>query len=536
MIDVEVPYQFDVLPWDLFQNSPFVQQYYFQTSQLLNVYPELEFEYNIQKLLENRKGFGSENRKILVDAFQKTIKIPVHSKVNENLKSLLADTAVTVTTGQQIHPFLGPWLVVYKIVSAIRLAQHYQQLYTNHQFIPVFWMASEDHDVEEVRKWKIGNQEFSAQWPQNQITDNLPTQEILNQIGPLQLANANQFVLDFIDHCHHEKYLSQAIANLIYQYFGEHGILVLNPNQKNLKIMAKGMFLYDLLEGGFEKPLQENKEKLKSIGLKPPIGTRRQNCFFISTNLSRHRIDYNSQTTTFEIDDAKPLFNQDCAEEWITENITQLSANALLRPVYQETILPNIAYIGGMGELAYWTQSQALIRKLYGFAPVFRLRDSYTLIDNKTNAWLQKREFSATELLGKKKKEIEEWYINKKLESIGIQDAQYNVEKSINFVNNVLYRSKSDDLAQLKKLGAEYAQKTKASMEAIRMKWLENTENQIELEKLMKLWESDFNVEKPQDKMKYITEFPNISIKLLINQLVRRLPVVETGQNCYVVV
>ena len=127
--------------------------------------------YSLQAAMEGKKDFSSEKRLALSHQLKKQYahlpdNKPENAKVLQNIELLTQANTFTVTTGQQLHLFLGPAFVLYKIIATIKASEQYKKLHPEFNFVPVYWLASEDHDFEEIKSTKIFQHQFD--WETNQ--------------------------------------------------------------------------------------------------------------------------------------------------------------------------------------------------------------------------------------------------------------------------------------------------------------------------------------------------------------------------------
>lgn len=292
-----------------------------------------------------RRKFEGSSRTVLVEALEQA---PYHSHPlqKEHIQALLQEDTLTVTTGHQLNLATGPLYMIYKLITVVQLAQHLTKISVK-KVVPVYWMASEDHDLEEIRKVQIFGKTYRWETNQTGAVGRMtpPDRSFWDQIPdcPEWLKNA------YTD----AKTLSEAHGNVINHMLGESGLLILDADHTALKRVALPMVLKELNEQGSAYAMTQTNEALETIGYPAQIHARPINLFYLQDN-QRIRIDASESGVSLH---GSPI-------AFTTAEITELamqfpdrfSPNVVLRPVYQELILPNVAYIGGPAEVSYWLQ------------------------------------------------------------------------------------------------------------------------------------------------------------------------------------
>ncbi|MCY4418634.1 MAG: bacillithiol biosynthesis BshC [Cytophagales bacterium] len=290
---------------------------------------------NIKKISQQRsEQITSQQREELYLGLKRQYQgFSLSPSVQENLDSLRDSQTLSLCTGQQLHPFLGPLYVLYKILSLLSLRKQVQQLLPEYRFVPIFWMASEDHDVDEIRSWNLLGRHYV--WP---ISTQGPTGDLSTQgLSELMDRFPEPCPEIFVQAYTTQEDLASATRYLLTKLFEEDGLLVLDPREKRWKDSFFPFFQDDIEDQIVEKTTKKGGERLVERGYQTPI-------LPMSTNTFRMGKGYRKRI--------EKLSAQDSPEK--------LSPNVFLRTLYQEHILPNIAYIGGPSEIAYWLQAQPL--------------------------------------------------------------------------------------------------------------------------------------------------------------------------------
>lgn len=352
--------QFGSLFLDYISNSEKLKPFF-------GAFPLLE---SFESQMEAKKA-SFQNRQVLHDALIKQYAgLDVHPKVSQNLAKLAEDNCFTITTGHQLCLATGPIYFIYKILTAIRLAEELKKAYPDKDFVPVFWMATEDHDLEEINHFYLFGRKFEWQ-PSDAGASGKVRTDGLNDF----FASVPDCPKWLSDAYMSSTNLAEATRKVVSHLFEEYGLVIIDGDDKALKSLFIEQIKSDLLEEKFSPIVKASSEELEKIGYKAQAFVRERNFFYLSDGI-RHRIDQ----LTFEIDNEQITVSQ----QLITEYPEKFSPNVLLRPLYQEMILPNLAYIGGPGELAYWFQLKGIFESENIPFPVLFPRKFATIIPQNT--------------------------------------------------------------------------------------------------------------------------------------------------------
>ena len=187
--------------------------------------------------------FSDQKRQILVEALQcKYANIQTNIKVRENIDSLSASSTFTITTGHQLSIFTGPIYFIYKILHAIRLAEELSISYPDSTFVPVFWMASEDHDFEEVQSLSIFNKTVKWETDQRGAVGRFKLNEfhpIVEEFKSFFENHPESEVLDLLNSYTGENF-GEATFSLLNKLFQRFGLVIIDGDKdKTLKQFIK---------------------------------------------------------------------------------------------------------------------------------------------------------------------------------------------------------------------------------------------------------------------------------------------------------
>jgi bacillithiol biosynthesis cysteine-adding enzyme BshC len=353
-----------------------------QLKRLYNHFPTID---NFKKQIEEKQqNFSFENRQVLVSELEKQYSNFEVSDVTLNNITLLNDSKTyTITTGHQLNLFTGPLYFLYKIVSVINLCKELKVAYPNHNFVPIYWMATEDHDFEEINYFNFKNKKI--QWKEKSfgpvgrlsITDFEEIFKIIDtEFGNGNNANylKNLFKKSYLDN---EK-LADATRYLANELFKNEGLVIIDGDSKALKTLFIPYVKKELIEQNSFKKVTETNELLKEYLIQ--VNPREINLFYIEDNLRERIIKENG---VYKVNNTSIQFSESEILNELENHPEKFSPNVILRPLYQEVILPNLCYIGGGGELAYWLELKSNFDDNNITFPMLLLRNSVLLATEK---------------------------------------------------------------------------------------------------------------------------------------------------------
>jgi bacillithiol biosynthesis cysteine-adding enzyme BshC len=277
--------------------------------------------------------------------------------------------------------FTGPLFFIYKLLTTIHVAET-TAIQLKRPVVPIYWLASEDHDIDEIRSIQVYGK--TIRW--NEIgggavgrlkTDSLQTvlDELAAALGTS--PEAQQLTERLRDVYAPGQSLAEATRRMVHELFG-HRILILDPDNRELKRSFSSSVADDLLNGTAQKYIQSAIERLAAAGYEIQVNPREINSFLLHEN-ARERIE--KRDGQFILVNSGKSFTQDQILTLLKEQPEQFSPNVVLRPLYQQVVLPNIAYVGGPGELAYWLEYRAYFMQMGVHFPVLQPRLFATIVD-----------------------------------------------------------------------------------------------------------------------------------------------------------
>lgn len=339
---------------------------------------------SFEKAIESKQAH-SVDRKVLVEVLKEQYdqRGSTPAAVAENLDLLLKHNAFTITTGHQLCLFTGPLYFIYKLVSAVVISRELAENYPGHHFVPVYWMATEDHDFAEINHLHLPGKTLSWERESGDYVGEMTTEGLETVLTELEewmgdRPKANEVLSELRSAYLESPNLAQATAKLVDRLFGRFGLVVIDPNDRRLKNRFLDIMRNDLETGDPEKYVGESVAKLQESH-KVQVQPRAVNLFYRHGN-QRLRIDPINNREGFQLAGTDIQFSQEEMLAKLEAEPERFSPNVVLRPLYQETILPNLAYIGGGSEVAYWLELKAMFQHFKTPFPIIVVRNSATTL------------------------------------------------------------------------------------------------------------------------------------------------------------
>lgn len=399
---------------------------------LLEKDPQLTFFYSESPTIEGFKNLLSRkkniaNRDILVEVLRdqySKIKSPMHLNVESNIQYLEKENTFTVCTGHQLNLFTGPLYFIFKIVTAINLAKELKTNFPDKNFVPVYWMATEDHDFAEINHTHIAGKKISWNQETAGATGRIQTAGIEKVIKEYQqvlgISENAEALGNLIQKAYNEhSNLSDATRFLVNSLFEEYGLIILDADDKRLKSQFSYIISTDIIEQNSFKNISESNLKLAEKGIEAQVNPREINFFYLKDGL-RERIVF--EDNTYSVLNTDIRFSEEELKAEIAEHPERFSPNVVMRPLYQEIILPNLAYIGGGAEIIYWLQLKQNFDH-YGIEfPILLLRNSAMFSPLNLETKLNRLNISTKDIFKKLENLKKEWVLNHSTHTLNLQD------------------------------------------------------------------------------------------------------------------
>ncbi len=367
------------------------------------------------------------NRKLLVEVITEQYKKSNISIPSAQISILENENTFTVCTGHQLCLFTGPLYFIYKIITTINLAEELKKQYADYNFVPVYWMASEDHDFDEIKSINLFGQKLMWDNPTAKgAVGRLKTDELKVTIDEFkkilgESSNANELTKLFSEAYLNHPNLAVATRYLVHSLFADSDLVILDADDARLKSEFLEIIKDDISNRTNYKIVNKTIEELKQAGYDAQVNPREINLFQLTDN-DRWRIE-------------KPT------DETLNLKPESYSPNVVLRPLYQQKILPNLAYVGGPGEIAYWMEYRAMFNHHKINFPVLIPRNFAMMIDEKSEQQMNKLGITISDLFKDTEVLIKEFITRNSTIDISLKDeedklvAAFNVimEKAVKF-------------------------------------------------------------------------------------------------------
>ncbi len=395
MITSKIPYQ------ELRYFSKLIKAYVGQSDDVRHLYhryPLLE-NFSEQMAEKSLQPGLADNRqllsKVLTEQYAETEDAEL---TRHNIALLEQKNTFTVTTGHQLNLFTGPLYFLYKIISTINLCQQLKEAYPDKNFVPVYWMATEDHDFEEIQYFNVNKRKLVYEREAKGAVGRLKLdglKEVNEQLSILLGSSkyADELTALF-DRAYSKNDLAAATRQLAHELFKKEGLVIIDADDRELKSCAIPYFKEELLQQTSYDHVSETLEHWNedfNIQVQP----REINLFYLVDD-GRYRIVKND--STYLLDGHEKQFTKESIIDELNDFPERFSPNVIMRPLYEELILPNLCYIGGGGELAYWLELKSYFESQNVVFPILLLRNSALLVNQKQLTKLDKLDLNISDL------------------------------------------------------------------------------------------------------------------------------------------
>ncbi|MBC8033350.1 MAG: bacillithiol biosynthesis cysteine-adding enzyme BshC [Chitinophagaceae bacterium] len=378
--------------------SPIVRDYLKSEPLLKSFY---EHPVNIQGIaaaIKEREKFGVDRNLLVTELKRQYEGTPLSKEVENNISSLLRENTFTIVTAHQPNIFTGYLYYFYKIIHTVKLSEKLQNHFPDYNFVPVFYMGSEDADFDELGSIYLEGEKIT--WDTNQkgaVGRMSPRglEKIISRIsGELSIFEYGSELIALLKECYIESAdIKTATFRLIDRLFSAYGVVVLIPDNGNLKRVMIDIFKDDLLHQAPSSIVEKTLTNL-SAHYKVQANPREINLFYLKEDIRERIVKSNAG---WKVVGQDIYFSQEELYRELSEYPERFSPNVILRGLFQEMILPNLAYIGGGGELAYWLELKDLFVHYKIPYPVIILRNSFLIVEQKWSEKIAKLGFEVAD-------------------------------------------------------------------------------------------------------------------------------------------
>ncbi len=486
--------QFQTLAFEATRHfSPLFLDYINQKPKTTELYGEYPLLANFKNQLNNKK-FSTEKRKTLVNVLKNQYQNITH---HPSLDILLEENTFTVTTGHQLNIFSGPMYIIYKLITTINLANTLKKAYPAYNFVPVYWMATEDHDFEEINHFNLFGKTHHWNTNQKGAVGRMDPKEMTTIFEGIN-EDLSLFKNAYLSHAT----LSEATRYLYNELFGKQGLLCIDADEHDLKKIFSHKIKRELIEQSSHTLLEKNTQKLQKLGYKPQITAREINLFYLDNQL-RERIIH--QDGFFQVLNTSLKFTEKEILDTLEKFPEKFSPNVILRPIYQEEILPNLAYIGGPAEVNYWLQLKDIFDYFDLTFPIVMPRNTAMVISKKINQKIEKLHLKASDFF-EDENQLKKLYLEK------VATNHFNLDQEKENIKAIFEKICSKAITIDKTLEASVnieKQKTLSSFETFekKVKKAEERKHETEIQQLKGVKEKLFPNGSPQERSENILAF-----------------------------
>ncbi|MHB1253118.1 MAG: bacillithiol biosynthesis cysteine-adding enzyme BshC [Candidatus Humimicrobiaceae bacterium] len=405
-----------------------------------------------------KNSYNNKFRKIISDSLlEYNTSINCGHRTIENINLLKKDDTLVVIAGQQPAIFTGAIFAIYKILTVLNTADYLKNKFKLN-IIPLFWNASDDNDLPEIKSISISDNqlgkisidvpEYLSGFSYSKIV--LPLDEFEN-VSRKMLDNLNdsdfkkhiaRFMAEIIENLKTDKKrsgisISKFYSLVLAKLFNNHGLVIIDPEIPEIKKLATKLIDFDLNNiDKINSLIDFNGRKLVFEGYHEQLKLMKGNMdFFLNTENGREKIKSRSENSfIFEksLKTKKNELDKNSLKDIIFKNISNIGLNVVLRPLFQDFILPNIATICGPGEISYYAQLKDVYTLFGSELPVLYPRMSATLIENKVKKAVFKINISYEDL--ESNQDILAGKILKKMLGFDFQKYLKDLESDMQFV------------------------------------------------------------------------------------------------------
>ncbi len=410
------------------------------------------------------------NRAVIVEVLKEQYsRLDTTGKVGENIEKLAAKNTFTVITAHQPSLFTGPLYYIYKIISAINLSKQLNAEYADNQFVPVFVTGGEDHDFEEANHANLFGKKLEWESGETGSVGKMKTkkiQPVLEELKDILKDSDNaQHIFKVMETAHTENELyANATIQMVHELFKNEGLVVLNMSHPKLKRQFIPIIKEEITQQPSIGLVEKTVGELEKVGFSGQATPREINFFYLDNQL-RERIVF--ENGSYQVLNTDLTFSEQEILAEIDEHPEKFSPNVVMRPLYEEYVLPNLAYIGGGGELAYWLERKTQFEHFGVNFPMLIRRNSALWVD-KGNAKKMRKLGLSIQQLFQGEHDLIKLFVNENATAELSLEAEKEALKGV--FEKVVEKTEPIDSTLVNSVWAEHAKQLKS---------LENLESKI---------------------------------------------------------
>ncbi|MEO0732303.1 MAG: bacillithiol biosynthesis cysteine-adding enzyme BshC [Bacteroidota bacterium] len=365
--------------------------------------PFYQYEVSLEafgEVMVDKAGDNTDRELLVQDLLEQYEGVEHADVARTQVQKLLEDTSFTVITAHQPSLFTGPLYFIYKICSAINLSRQLNERYPAKHVVPVFVIGGEDHDFAEINHARIKGHTIRWETVAGGAVGDLATTDLAPALSALkELLGGNHTPWDI-----HERIAraytgnttyGAATAAFVHDLFKDTELVVARMGRPALKAAFGPLMERELLEQLSHGYVEKAQAELTAAGFSGQAHARDINLFYLSPGRRDRIVESNGH---FDVLDTEIVFSREELRQELRDNPERFSPNVVMRPLFQELIFPNLAYIGGGGELAYWLERKEQFAAFGLNFPMLIRRNSVLWIDRDSQKKLAKYDLDYREL------------------------------------------------------------------------------------------------------------------------------------------
>ena len=498
----------------------FKDRTYIKGSTGLDRFIQYPFEYSaFDSLIQARRKFPVD-RATLVDVLKEDYQdLESSALTTKNIDALLNENAFTVITAHQPSLMTGPLYYIYKILSAVKLASELNHSHQDIHVVPVFIIGGEDHDFEEINHLYLFNKKIV--WENKGLgsvgqlsTDGV--EEVIDACLDILGDRSNAIddltrLKELLSEC---KNYGEFAFRLTHYLFDHLGLVILQTDNAKLKANFSAIVKEEIISRPSQKLVEEAQSQLAEIDFSSQAHAREINFFYRGVDF-RSRIVY--EDDRYKVLDSDLSWNEEELIREIATNPQNFSPNVVMRPIFQEFTLPNLAYIGGGGEIAYWLERKSQFAHFDIHFPMLIRRTSALFLNERALKQIEELGLTVEHLFMEKESLIKHYLSISEAPDYKLDSFVEDIESVFNHLSTKI---ESIDKSLLKTASSEMvkAQKSIEYLESKLKKSVKQKE-EVNLKRLERLIEQLLPSGKLQERHANIWEYISRYDKSLIDTM-----------------
>ncbi len=320
-----------------------------------------------QEIIGKRKSFSPEIRSQVTEILKKQNALYPSEKLQKNIELLSKPNTFVIVTGQQAGFFGGPLFTFFKTLSTIKWAEELSTKYPEYNFVPVFWIEIEDHDFGEIARFSIPEkQEIKFEDKTSNFYEQIVHRNIPDDFSEFkELVFSSLPQTDFLDE--YKQLINSAYSTgnkfgeafkiFMHDLFDEFGLILCDPTDLELKKLGGSVFQKEVLNHPSFDVISASSKQLEESGFHPQVTPRAINTFFVEDG---KRLGLIPDGENYLVQGTEKKISRSEIEKLLVDHPEKFSPNVVLRPLFQDTVLPVVGISVGPGEMSYFMQFKSL--------------------------------------------------------------------------------------------------------------------------------------------------------------------------------